>query len=177
MRVAAAIFVPVLFLLGTDPALEAQTPAPAHFVTWRPSASTPTGMITIPDSVRQAANGSGMVLGGIGGMFAGYLVGGVIAAVAFDGGDDYDQLNAAVFGGLIAATVTTPAGVHLGNRGRGNYLSDLLVSAAIGGIGIALATSTDNAAWLLVLPIGQIIGSAIMEAQGMPKEARADSSQ
>jgi hypothetical protein len=151
-------------------------PAPAHFVTWRPlPASTPT--TTIPDSIRQAANGSGMVLGGIAGMFAGYLVGGVIAAVAFDGGDDYDQLNAAVFGGLIAATVTTPAGVHLGNRGRGNYLSDLLVSAAIGGIGVALATSTDNAAWLLVLPIGQIIGSALMEAQSMPKEARADASQ
>lgn len=152
-------------------------PAPAHFVTWRPSASTPTGTITIPDSVRQAANGSGMALGGIAGMFAGYLVGGAIAAAAYADGDDYDQLEAAVFGGLIAATVTTPAGVHLGNRGRGNYVSDLLVSAAIGGIGIALATSTDNAAWLLVLPIGQIIGSALMEAQSMPKEARVDASQ
>lgn len=177
MRVCPALFVGVTLLLAVSPALQAQMPAPTHFVTWDPIVPMSTLAIVMPDSVRAPANGSGMILGGITGMFAGYLVGAGLAAAIYNDGDGYDQLDAAIFGGLIAATFATPAGVHLGNRGRGSYLNDLLVSIAIGGVGIGIASSTDNAAWLLVLPIGQIIGSAWMEAHGMPKVAPADASQ
>jgi len=152
-------------------------PAPTHFESWLPTPAPALSQVGIPDSARAPANGSGMVLGGITGMFVGYLVGGVFAAAAYNDGDGHDQLNAAILGGLIAATFTTPAGVHLGNRGRGRYLNNLVVSMAIGGAGFGLAVATDSGARLLRLPIGQIIGSAWMEARGMPKVAPADASQ
>ena len=177
MRVRPALFAVSAVLLTLPSALQAQMPAPAHFESWQPAPLRTSVQVGMPDSVRAPANGSGMILGGITGMFAGYLVGAGLAAAIYNDGDGYDQLDAAVFGGLIAATFATPAGVHLGNRGRGSYLNDLLVSIAIGGVGIGIASSTDNAAWLLVLPIGQIIGSAWMEAHGMPKVAPADASQ
>jgi hypothetical protein len=177
MRARSAPLGIVALLLAVAPALHAQMPAPAHFESWRP-APVPTSMpVGIPDSVRAPANGSGMVMGGITGMFAGYLVGALIGSAAYTDGDGYDQLGAAILGGLVAATFTTPIGVHLGNRGRGSLGSDVLLSAAIGAAGIAAASSTDSGAWLLLLPIGQIIGSAWMEAQSMPKVAQADASQ
>jgi len=176
MRVHPALFAVAAVVLVAAPALKAQVLAPTHFVTWKPTAPTPAMAIVTPDSVRAPANGSGMILGGIAGMFAGYLVGGLAGAALYSD-NGYDQLDAALLGGLIVAAFTTPAGVHLGNRRRGNYPDDLLVSIAISGLGIGIATSTDQGAWLFLLPIGQIIGSALMEAQSMPKVRLADASQ
>jgi hypothetical protein len=175
MRARSALLGIVALLLAVAPALHAQMPAPAHFESWQP-APVPTSMpVGIPDSVRAPANGSGMVMGGLAGMFAGYFVGGMLYAAASGSGEG--DLGAAILSGLVVATFTTPAGVHLGNRGRGSLISDIMVSAAIGAAGIAAASSTDSGAWLLLLPIGQIIGSAWMEAQSMPKVAPADASQ
>lgn len=175
MRVRPALFTVVMLLLTVSPALQAQMPAPTHFESWRPAPVPNTLRAGIPDSVRAPANGSGMIMGGLAGMFAGYFVGGMLYAAASGSGEG--DLGAAILSGLVVATFTTPAGVHLGNRGRGSLISDVMVSAAIGAVGIAVASSTDSGAWLLMLPVGQIIGSAWMEAQSMPKVAPADASQ
>jgi len=175
VRARAALFGLMTLLLAVSPPLQAQMPAPTHFESWQPASVPPSLQVGIPDSARAPANASGMVMGGIAGMFAGYFVGGMLYAAASGSGEG--DLGAAILSGLVVATFTTPAGVHLGNRGRGSLSSDLLVSAAIGAVGIAVASSTDSGAWLLLLPIGQIIGSSWMEAQSMPKVAPAETSQ
>ena len=163
-RIAAA-----LGPMASASILAAQVSTPAHFASWHVDASVPRHLASVPDSSRPGANASGMVLGGITGMFVGFFAGAAIGAAASGGGED--DLGAAVLGGLLVATVTTPVGVHLGNHGRGRLADDLLISALIGGVGIALATGTDEGGWLLMLPIGQIIGSTWTEVRSMPPAA------
>jgi hypothetical protein len=170
----------VLVLVSTVCAapLMAQMAPPAHFETWRPPPSERIPLTSSSDSSRPAANGSGMVLGGVTGFVLGYVVGGAIGAAAYRGGDSdsYDQLGAAVFGGAIMSSIAIPVGVHLGNRGRGKLVNSLLPSLAIGGIGIAVAVGSDNGIPLLVMPLAQIIASVWTESNSMPKPIPLDAS-
>jgi len=153
--------------------LHAQMQAPTHFVTWQAPMDTPTRPVSIPDSAYPAANGSGMVLGGITGVFAGYILGGAFGAVFWnsDNSDDWSQFEAAVLGGAIISSATIPLGVHYGNHGRGRLLESLLPSLAIGALGTAVVVGSDNPTPLLLMPIAQMIASAWFESRSM---ARAD---
>jgi hypothetical protein len=155
------------------PRLAAQMAAPTHFVAWRPDAADPVAVSWTVDSEAPTPNGSGMILGGITGFFIGYSIGGLVGAAL---AHDDDDLAAAVFGGAVVSSLTIPVGVHLGNRSRGNVLSDLLISAAIGAAGIGIATATNDGTPLLVTSLAQVITSIWMEERSMHEAIPPDAS-
>lgn len=153
-------------------ALAAQGPAPAHFETWSPPPTELLLHIPVRDSGHAAPNGSGMVLGGITGWVVGWMVGALVGnAIGCTGGSSGDcDFGPALGGAMVAGSFSIPLGVHMGNHGRGDLLKDVLVSAAIGGLGIAVGSSVDETGlWLLLVPIGQIVGSVWMESKSTPQ--------
>jgi hypothetical protein len=163
------ILVPILAFTGSAVTLAAQVPPPAHFVTWQPAAPAPAMLVDRADSTHPSANGSGMALGGITGLAVGFVTGGSIGSALYDTGssESDDQLAAAIIGGYLLASLTIPAGVHLGNHSRGNLAADVLVSALVGAVGLGVSAATDNGTPLLVVPIAQILLSAWMEERTM----------
>lgn len=178
-RYAARALV-LLTVLVAVPRLPAQAPASTHFVTWRPEAAASAVWRPAADSAAPSANASGMTLGGIAGVAVGYMAGGLLSALVacidtpYDDGDC--ELGAFVIGGLIASTVTIPIGVHMGNHGRGDLSRDLLVSAAIGAVGLGAAAATENGTVFLFTPLAQVIASIWMEERTMHKTPSADAS-
>jgi hypothetical protein len=174
-----AVLVLMIFVLAPT-TLAAQMAAPAHFESWRPARLSPLARTRMPDSATPTANGSGMILGGIAGVAVGYVAGGLLGslvACSDTPSDDGDcELGAFVIGGSIASTFTIPFGVHEGNHGRGQFSRDLLISAALGAVGLGLAAATDNATVFLATPIAQIIASIWMEARTMPGRPPTDAS-
>ncbi len=153
-------------------ALAAQGPAPAHFETWRLPPTELLPHTPARDSGHAAANGSGMVLGGITGWVLGWMAGALVGnAIGCTGGSSSEcDFGPALGGALVAGSFSIPLGVHMGNHGRGDLLKDVLVSAAIGGLGIAVGSSVDDTGvWLLLVPVGQIVGSIWMESKSTPR--------
>jgi len=172
VRVRAVMLVVMPLLLALSPALHAQMPAPAHFERWRPPSSALLPDRPAPDSGRAATNGSGMLLGGVTGWVVGWAAGALVGGALGCSGDHSGEcgFGPGIAGALVAGSFTIPAGVHLGNYSRGDLLKDVLVSAAIGGIGIAVGSSVDDTGvWLLLVPVGQIIGSVVMETKSTPR--------
>ncbi len=163
------ILAAVLAFTGSAETLAAQMPPATHFVTWQPAPPAPAIHMGWVDSASGSANGSGMALGGITGLAVGFVTGGLIGSALYDNGssESDDQLAAAIIGGYLLASVTIPAGVHLGNHGRGNLASDVLVSALVGAVGLGISAATDNGTPFLVVPIAQILLSAWMEERTM----------
>ena len=161
----------VALVLAAAAPIEAQMPAPAHFESWQPDFRARSGRIVPIDSTIAKGSGSGMVLGGIGGTLIGWLLGvGIGAAVADDGWDG------AVYGAMVGATVGVPFGVHFGNRAQGDLLGDVLVSSAIGAVGIAVTSGTQYGWAVLLTPIAQIIATTAMEDHAVRKAAAQDAS-
>jgi hypothetical protein len=180
VRVRPALFGIVVLLLAVPPALQAQMPAPTHFESWRPPTSALLPDRPAPDSGHAPPNGSGMLLGGVTGWAIGWAIGAAVGSAVGCSGSYSGEcgFGPAISGALVGGSFAIPLGVHLGNHGRGELLKGVLVSAAIGGLGIAVGSSIDDTGlWLLLVPIGQIIGSTWMEAQSTPKVAPANASQ
>lgn len=145
----------VLLLLGATSA-QAQYAAPTLVGGSRElrSAQTPT-----------ASTGS-MMLGGLALGAAGFFGGGYLGAIIADRSSDLEfaALTGFVVGAVIGETIGLPLGVHLANKGRGEYAPALLVSAGIAAVGLALAASgDDHLEFLVPVPIAQLIGSIAIE--------------
>jgi hypothetical protein len=108
-----------------------------------------------------------MILGGLLGGAIGFFGGGFAGAVINDTDDSEDDLAALAgfaLGAVIGETLTLPLGVHVANRRQGNYGLSLLASAAITGVGIALATSGDDRLeYLIPVPVLQLFSSILIE--------------
>ncbi|HEU5039325.1 MAG TPA: hypothetical protein VFT84_00790 [Gemmatimonadales bacterium] len=99
------------------------------------------------------------LLGGIGGLYAGALLGASL------GGDDCEEcgLEEAFYGAAAGGALGISGGVHLANRGRGSFGTSALATLAIAGGGILAARATEEAAFLLAVPIGQIAAAVAIE--------------
>ena len=173
MRVRPALFATVTLLLAVSPALQAQMPAPTHFVSWQPDLSPPGNRIPVPDTATAKGSGSGMVLGGIGGTLIGWLVGGAVGTLV----SDWESGNGPAYGAMVGASVGVPVGVHMGNHSQGSLLNDVLVSAGIGAVGIAVTSASDNWLGILLTPLAQVIVTIAMEDHAVRKAAAQDASQ
>ena len=112
---------------------------------------------------RQQANpallATGGILGGAVGLFAGALAG---AKLTEHDCEDC-ALVGAVYGAVAGGSALLPLGIHIANRGRGNFGLSLLSSLAIGGLGLALASETNSASVMIPVPVAQIVTSILIE--------------
>lgn len=177
MRGRSAFRLLAILFFAPSSTLHAQLPGPAHFETWRPPPSELLPATLPTDTSQAATNTSGMLLGGVTGWVVGWAAGALVGSTLVCGTDSSEcGFGPGIAGALLAGSFTIPAGVHLGNHGRGDLLKGVLVSAAIGGLGIAVGSSVDDTGlWLLFVPIGQIIGSVWMETKSTrDKEGRTE---
>jgi hypothetical protein len=106
-----------------------------------------------------AVMAAGGLIGGAVGVFAGGLAG-----VRLTERDCEDcGIVGAVYGAIAGGSALLPLGVHVANRGRGNFGLSLLSSLAIGGAGLAIATQTNSAAVMIPVPVLQIVTSILIE--------------
>jgi hypothetical protein len=108
-----------------------------------------------------------MVLGGLAGGVVGFFAGGYAGAMAGGGdrvcGDDACGLEEAVWGATAGVSTLIPLGVHLANGRRGNYGAELAASLLVGAAGLGLAYNSNNGVPLLLVPVGQIVTSMLIE--------------
>lgn len=100
--------------------------------------------------------GAGGIIGGV----VGFGVGGAIGAAASGGG-----LEGIFVGAILGQSVAVPAGVNIANRRRGGLAPALVLSTALGGLGI-LALDRDvieAGAFYAVVPLLQLATSIIIE--------------
>lgn len=118
----------------------------------------------------------GGLLGGAAGFFGGGFLGAVIACDQDDAADEgFCAIGGFVVGASIGESALIPLGVHLANGRRGNYGLSLLASAAIAGVGLAVAIPQGEGAWLIPVPIAQIASSIAIE-RATAKRADEDAS-
>ena len=112
------------------------------------------------------------LLGGAVGGFAGMMGGLVVGASIDPVGDDISPGMA--YGLLAGEMLFLPVGVHLGNGRKGNFLTDLAVSAAIGTTAVFF-TSASNEEFPLILATAAQYGAvvAVERATAKSKIARA----
>ncbi len=103
------------------------------------------------------------VIGGTVGVFGGGLIGSAVGGGNAICGDDACGLEEAVYGAILGESVTLPLGVHLANRGRGNYGLSLLASVGIGALGILAVDASNDGIPLLVVPVAQLVTSIAIE--------------
>ena len=81
-----------------------------------------------------------LAFGGTGGWIGGALAGGAVGYLLVDRGGTTSWVPVGTpIGGWLGAAVGAPLGVHVANRGRGNYLLSALASTGIGIGGAAIS--------------------------------------
>jgi hypothetical protein len=151
----------ILSLIGAPRAAEAQRIAPGYLQ------GTSSVVSHTPGALGQAVapNDGGMILGGLVGGTIGFFAGGFLgAAIATDRNcGDFCGLEGAVWGAAAGVSALIPLGVHVANRGRGNFAPSLGASLAIGLAGTGIAFAMNNAVPLLFIPVAQLITSVAIE--------------
>ncbi|HEY6059567.1 MAG TPA: hypothetical protein VIV10_03195 [Gemmatimonadales bacterium] len=108
-----------------------------------------------------------MVLGGLAGGVVGFFAGGYAGAMAGGGnrvcGDDPCGLEEGVWGAAAGVSTFIPLGVHLANGRRGSYGAELAASLVVGAVGLGLAYNSNSGVPLLLVPVGQIVTSMLIE--------------
>ncbi|MGE5760859.1 MAG: hypothetical protein ACM37V_10950 [Gemmatimonadota bacterium] len=106
-----------------------------------------------------------MILGGVAGGAVGFLAGSIMgAAVALSGYDDgLAGLAGVTWGATAGVSMGIPLGVHMANRRRGNYATELGASLALAAVGMGLVSATDSGVPLLFVPVGQLVTSILIE--------------
>jgi len=121
-----------------------------------------------------AAAGLGLLGWGIGA-----VAGGLSQA---DCGDEFCVFEGVFYGGAAGGGLGLAVGAHLGNRRRGSFLADLVVSGAVWGVGYAamrsfLDSSDDTGVILtaVTLPPTQLVVTVLAErATGRARARRAE---
>lgn len=128
--------------------------------------AAPAAVEQHPVSVSRASNPAGMVagalLGGTAGFFAGAMIGGSLENRYWPCSCDDPGLLGAVYGALIGETVGLATGAHLGNGRRGNLGLDVLMSAGVAVLGVAMFSGGDGTG-LIAVPLGQLVAVALTE--------------
>lgn len=125
-----------------------------------PGESVDPSILAFPrNQTNPAVMATGGVIGGVVGVFAGALVG---ARLTEHDCEDCGLVGA-VYGAVAGGSALLPLGVHVANRGRGNFGMSLLSSLAIGGVGLAVAHESNSAAVMIPVPILQIVSSILIE--------------
>ena len=102
----------------------------------------------------------GGVLGGAIGLFGGAYTG----LVLNDGSEsEWDEIGAAITGGLAGEALLLPLGAHLGNRRRGSFASDLGVSILGGLAGIGVIAISGGHPGGFVLGCGLQLGLVVAQ--------------
>ncbi len=101
----------------------------------------------------------GGVLAGTAGAFGGAWIGNEITKDACE--DCF--LEGLVYGGVAGGSALLPLGVHLANGHRGNYGASLLASLGIGAVGLGLAAATNEGAFMIPVPVLQLVSSILIE--------------
>ncbi len=115
-----------------------------------------------------------LALAGVGGFTVGTGVGLLIGGYPWTEDDSGGSLEipAYLFTGLAGELLGTPAGVHLANGRRGNYLQEVLASIGIFSLGVMALQFDDSInlnagnvgqAFYLVVPVGQIAATIALE--------------
>ncbi|NIR43412.1 MAG: hypothetical protein GWN99_05690, partial [Gemmatimonadetes bacterium] len=73
-----------------------------------------------------------------------------------DGCGEFDHVIGAVLGGFVGEAALMPVGVHVGNRGRGDPVGDLLVSIGTATVGVIMVNATTVEESLVIVPIAQL---------------------
>lgn len=149
----------IAIALSAPPRAAGQRLVPAYFGA-DPSTSDSRPAVTGP---RDGA----MVLGGLAGGVVGFFAGGYAGAMAGGGnrvcGDDPCGLEEAIWGAAAGVSTFIPLGVHLANGRRGSYGAELAASLVVGAVGLGLAYDRNNGVPLLLVPVGQIVTSMLIE--------------
>ncbi len=107
----------------------------------------------------------GSLLGGAIGFFGGGLLGYEIETDSGCSGDEDDWCGVSgfFFGAAIGESLLMPIGAHAGNGGHGNLPINLLITTGIGGLGLALAASSNEPTTLIAIPVLQLLTSIVVE--------------
>lgn len=110
-------------------------------------------------------SGATLAFGGLVGGVLGFMAGGLLSVAVCDcnTGEGYDALEAFFWGAAASTAITIPLGVHAANRFDGSYGTALAASVGISAIGLAVAFATDEPAFILLIPVSQIVSSVLIE--------------
>lgn len=159
---------PLLLAILAPAALPAQQGAP-EFVSWQAARVSGEGLAGYSLMTRSDMRVAtpwlvvGGVVGGGVGLGAGALIGGVLGGGDKICGDDPCGFQEAILGAIGGEVALLPLGVHLANGRRGKYLPALAASAAIAGLGIALAGNGDHGEVMIAVPVLQLVSSILIE--------------
>ena len=166
LEAAVRLLLPLLALLAIPPAVRAQRLTPPAFprLEVAPAPRAPLAALGPgkPSDDGEADTGTlviGGILGGLGGLYAGALLGANL------GGQNCEDcgLVEAFYGAAIGSALGISGGVHLANGRQGSFGRSALATLAISAGGILAATTTEEAAFLLAIPIGQIAAAVGIE--------------
>lgn len=156
---AVAVLV-IAAALSAPPRVAGQRLAPAYL-----GADLPTTSDSRPGAA--GSRDGAMVLGGLAGGVVGFFAGGYTGAMAGGGnrvcGDDPCGLEEAIWGAAAGVSTFIPLGVHLANGRRGRYGAELAASLVVGAVGLGLAYNSNTGVPLLLVPVGQIVTSMLIE--------------
>jgi hypothetical protein len=118
------------------------------------------------DPVPERPNYPAMAAAGLLGGAVGAAAGGLVTAVVFD-----SPYGGAVIGGLLGEGLLLRLGVHLANRGRGDYTTGLIPTLAMGYAGFLAAYAAPEEirpAVVLAIPVSQLFFSIRGELRARP---------
>ena len=126
----------------------------------QPPPATDPSLHAVP---RQQVSPALLVVGGLAGGAVGVFGGGLIGAKVTENDCEDCAVEGAAYGAVVGGSALLPLGVHIANQRRGNLGLSLLSSLAIGGLGLAIALETNEAAVLIPVPVLQIVSSILIE--------------
>ena len=117
----------------------------------------------VPAFPHQHTDPALMVVGGVVGGAVGFFAGALAGAKLTEHDCEDCAFVGAIYGSVAGGSALLPLGIHVANRGRGNFGMSLLSSLAIGGAGLALASQFDDAGVMIAVPVLQIVSSILIE--------------
>lgn len=124
-------------------------------------------------------DGTGMafagLVGGAAGLFGGALLGYVVDTGLTDcAGEEWCGFRGVLLGGVVGEVMMLPLGVHLANRGRGNYGSGVAATALVGVGGLLVAAGMGDVvpATALLVPAAQLVAAVTVEKSTARRKLR-----
>jgi hypothetical protein len=151
----------ILFWLG------GARPLPAQRLTLSYLNGAHAATDTVTHTPPPVADPAGMALAGVATGAVAMVAGGHIGYALGGGsrvcGDDPCGFEEAIYGAAVGISLGIPLGVHLANRSRGSFGTEVATSLAIGALGMTLALGANNGVVLLAVPVAQLAASIAIE--------------